>query len=153
MSSDYLEGVFQSKWLSKFINKGILKGRKTKFEKFVYCSFFCLKKKLMVSPLFIFFEALEKLKPSAGLRLYIKGNTKKKRIKACPVILTFGRQYTKSIYWVLKAIQLRKELFLNDKLFGEFDNIVFNESVNPIKMKKDYYNYIVMFKSVKRFNW
>jgi hypothetical protein len=52
----------------------------------------------MVSPLFIFFEALEKLKPSAGLRLYIKGNTKKKRIKACPVILTFGRQYTKSIY-------------------------------------------------------
>jgi hypothetical protein len=31
--------------------------------------------------------------------------------------------------------------------------VIFNESMNPIRMKKDYYNYIVMFKSVKRFNW
>ena len=153
MKSNYIEGVFRSKWLSKFISKGSIKGNKFKLEKFLYFSFFELKKNFVLSPLFLFFEALEKLKPSVGLKIYTQGNSKKKRVKACPILLNFCSQYTKALYWMLKAIQLRTDLFFHVKIYNELENITLNESVNHMKMKKEYYNYAIIFKSAKRFNW
>jgi len=76
----------------------MIKGYKSKFEKFLYKSFFDLKKNYVFSAVFLFFEVLEKLKPAVGLKLYTQGNSKKKRIKACPTLLTFNSKYNKAIY-------------------------------------------------------
>lgn len=153
MHCDYIEGIFKSKWLSKLIGKGVLNGSKFKLEKFIYRSFFNFKKNYIVSPLFILFESLEKLKPSIGLKLYTQGNSKKKRIKATPIILNFRAQYIKALYWLLKAIQLRVDFRFQDKMYSELENISLNKSTSYLKMKKEYYNYAVIFKSAKRFNW
>ena len=77
----YNEGLYNSKWLSKFINKFCIQGKKLQIEKIIYYSFFLTKKKLNYYPIFIFFEVLEKIKPSIGLKIFkFKwGNSKKKK--------------------------------------------------------------------------
>jgi ribosomal protein S7 len=46
-----------------------IKGKKNIIEKILYYSFFLMKKKLRFYPLFIFFEVLEKIKISIGLKI------------------------------------------------------------------------------------
>jgi ribosomal protein S7 len=46
-----------------------IKGKKDFIEKLIYSSLFSIKKKLKFYPLFIFFEVLEKIKISIGLKL------------------------------------------------------------------------------------
>ena len=66
-------------------------------EHHIYRSFYNIKKKFDVSPLFIFFEVLEKLKPWIGLKIVNTSYSKKKRIQAYPIILTKNMQYNKAI--------------------------------------------------------
>nr|QFP99056.1 ribosomal protein S7 [Rhizaria sp.] len=148
----YEEGVFKSKWLSKFINCWFFTGEKIKIEKLIYYSFFIIKKRFNISSLFFFFESLERLKPWVGLKLH-RGYSKKKKIQVCPLILNSKVQFKKAMYWLIKSTQLRKESCLSIKISNEICNLIFNEITNSIKKKKEHYNYAVMFKSVKTFKW
>jgi hypothetical protein len=147
----YLEGVFKCKWVSNFISRWCF--NKVKIEKFFYFSFFLLKKKFIISPLFLFFEVIEKLKPSIGLNLYSENNGKKKNLKACPVILDSHLKYKKSLYWFMKSSQFRKDFFFQNKLYKDIVNLTLKYTVNSTQMKREYYNYAVLFKSSKRFHW
>jgi hypothetical protein len=59
-----------------------------------------LKSKLNCCPIFFLFEALEKIKPIVGLKIYKKKHKKKKMIKttAIPFFLTISLQYKKAIF-------------------------------------------------------
>lgn len=149
----YQEGIFTSKWLSKFINCWFFEGEKFKIEKLIYFSFFCLKKYFESNALFFFFESLERLKPWIGLKLNKLVKSKKKKIQSYPVILSKKAQYKKAIYWLVKSIQLRKEVSFSIKLINEITSIVFDELTNSLKKKKEYYNYAIMFKSIRKFKW
>jgi len=74
--TNYIEGIFSTRWISKFINKWFFIGEQQKVEGFLYASFFLIKKKLKIAPVFFFFEALEKLKPIVGFKI-ISEETKK----------------------------------------------------------------------------
>lgn len=148
---NYIEGIFKCKWLSIFFCRWCFS--KNKIEKFIYFSFFLLKKRFVISPLFLFFEVLEKLKPSVGLKLYKNDNGKKKINKACPVILDSRLKYKKSLYWLMKSTQLRKDFFFSNKLYNDIKNLIFNRTNNSIRIKREYYNYAILFKSTKRFYW
>ena len=150
---NYQEAVFNSKWLSKFVNCWFFTGKKHQIEKLIYLSFFILKKKFNINPLFFFFEALERLKPWVGLKIYKTIKSNKKKNQAYPIILNANIQYKKAIYWLIKSIQLRKETTLSRKINNEIKNIIFNEITNSIKKKKEYYNYSILFKSVRKFKW
>ena len=128
-------------------------GKKFYIEKIIYFSFYELKKKLQYCSLFFFFEALEKIKPSIGLKIYKLGKGKRKKINIFPYILNKSAQYKKSIYWLAKAIKLRKENTLCLKICLEFYDINFNNSGNSLKKKKEYYKYVIMFKAIKKFKW
>lgn len=151
----YNEGLYNSRWLSKFINKFCMKGKKLQIEKIIYYSFFLIKKKLKYYPIFIFFEVLEKIKPSIGLKIYkFKwGNSKKKKINAFPYILTTSLQYKKSLFWLIQSIKIRQENNLSLKIYNEFYDVLFNNSGNSLKKKKDYYKYVILFKTIKKFKW
>ena len=149
----YLEGIFKSKWLSKFINCLVVKGQKFKLEKLVYSVFFYLKYFFTIYSFFFFFESLELLKPWVGLKLNPVVKSKKQSIQAYPVILSTNVQYKKSIYWLVKSIQLRKELCFVKKMANEAKNIVFKEVTQSMKKKKEYYNHAILFKSVRKFKW
>jgi hypothetical protein len=148
---NYVEGIFKCKWVSNFINRWCF--NKVKVEFFLYFSFFLLKKQFIISPLFLFFEVVEKLKPSLGINLYSDGSGKKKKIKACPIILDSRLKYKKSLYWLMKSTQLRKNFFFQNKLYKDIESLTLKHTINSMQMKREYYNYAVLFKSSKRFHW
>jgi len=153
-SLNYSEGIFKSKWFSKFINKIFLCGKKLKNEKIIFYSFYFFKKKKRYYPLFFFFEVLEKIKPALGLKISkYKQVSKKNNVIITPYILNVSLQYKKSIFWLTKSIKLRKENQLFLKIYFEFSAIIFNKINNSIIKKKNYYKYIILFKTIKNFKW
>lgn len=151
----YIEGTFSSKWFSKLINHWFFSGLNYKAEKLFYLSFYFLKNKLNCCPIFFFFEALEKIKPTIGLKLYKKKHKKKKIVKitAIPFYLTLSLQYKKAIFWLSKAIQLRFEKKLISKIANELYAINVLNTGESLKKKKECYKYAVMFKTAKRYKW
>ena len=147
----YKESLFNSKWLSKFMNCFFFKGQKIKIELLVYNSFFLLKKFLNTNGLLLLFETLEKLKPWIGLKLKI--GKKQKKVQAYPIILTSNIQYTKAIYWLIKSIQIRKEKNFSVRMCNEISCVIFTQITNSLKKKQEYYNYAVSFKSINKFKW
>lgn len=151
----YIEGTFRSKWFSKLINHWFFSGLHYKAEKLFYLSFYLLKSKLNCCPVFFLFEALEKIKPIVGLKIYKKKYKKKKMIKitAIPFFLTISLQYKKAIFWLSKSIQLRFEKKLTAKILNELYTINILNGGESLKKKKECYKYAVMFKTAKRFKW
>ena len=148
----YQEGIFRSKWLSKFVNCLDTTGKTFKTEKIVYYAFFFFKKYFDIYSFFFFLETLEILRPFIGLKL-IKLNNSKSNIQVCPITLSITKQYKKAIYWLIKAIQLRKEVCLVSRIYIEIKSVVFKELTACVQKKKEYYNYAIMFKSMKKFKW
>lgn len=152
-NSIYQEGIFNCQWLSKFINCWFFKGEKFKIETLIYKSFILLKKKLVTNGLFLLFETLEQLKPWVGLKLRRNIKQRKSQIQAHPVILTNNVQYRKAIYWLVKSIEFRKENNFSIRMSKEIKSVIFFEMTNSLNKKKEYYNYAIMFKSVRKFKW
>lgn len=128
-------------------------GKQFNIEKIIYFSFFLIKKNLKCSPLFIFFEVLEKIRPLIGLKLYRQKKRKVTKIIANPIIIKEPIQYQKAIFWLSKAIKCRKEKFLSLRIFQEFYSIIFFNTGNTLKKKKEYYQYAILYKSIKKFKW
>lgn len=149
----YIDGIFKSKWYSKFINQCCIKGNKFYMEKIIYFTFYLIKKNLKYSGLLIFFEILEKLKPSLGLRIFKLNKNKHKKFIVYSCLLKASLQYKKGIFWLKKGILLRKEQFLNLKIYNEFFDVLFTNEALSLKKKKEYYKFIVMFKGIKKFKW
>ena len=59
----------------------------------------------------------------------------------------------KLLFWLIKSIQLRKEIFIYKKINNEIKEIIFNEATNSINKKKEYYDFAIMAKSVEKFKW
>lgn len=145
--------IFNFKWFSKFINCWFFKGQSYKIEKLVFNSFFFIKKILNVNGLLLLFEVLEQLKPLVGLKISRNNKQKKSHIKAYPKILTTKTQYRKSIYWLIKSIQIRKEINFYIRISNEIKNVIFCDLTSSLKKKKEYYNYAILFKSVHKYKW
>lgn len=154
-NNTYIEGTFYSKWFSKFINHWFFSGVNFQTEKLFYLSFFFFKSKLNCCPLFFFFEALEKIKPFIGLKLYKKKHKKNKIVKvtAIPYFFKLPLQYKKGIFWLAKASQLRVEKNLIQKIVNELYSINILNSGESLKKKMELYKYAVLFKTTKRFKW
>ena len=144
----YNEGVFFSKWVSKFINKCLQIAKKIKIEKIIYANFFFIKKNLNFAPLFLFFEILEQIKPIVGLKVYTLGVGK---TKAIPIFLNIGLQYKKALFWLVSSIIVRKEIKIINKVYGEFYDTLIKKTSETLLKKKKHYKYTIIFKSVKRF--
>jgi ribosomal protein S7 len=126
-------------------------GKKNLMEKILYFSFFLLKKKLSGCAVFFFFEALEKVKPVVGLKLYTLKKRKIQRTTAVPYIASLSLQYKKAIFWLMSAIKIRKEKKWSSKLFQEFYDIILNKTGNSFLKKKEFYKYVILFKTTKKF--
>ena len=113
--------------------------------------FFFFKKKFNFSCLFLFFEILEKIKPTIGLKIYSLSNNKKTR--AIPFFLNLSLQYKKALYWLFLSIKMRKENTILCKIHNEFYDIIIRNIGNSYNKKKNYYKHTILFKTIKRFKW
>ena len=127
-------------WLENFLT-----------EKLIYSVLYFFKKCFNIHSIFFLCEAFEKLKPWIGLRLHRVVKSKKKKIYAYPVIINNSTQNKKALYWLIKSFQSRKELSFLIKMTKELESILFNEMTESLRKKKEYYNYAILFKSVKKF--
>lgn len=149
----YSDGIFNSKWLSKFINQWFFVGQQQKVERLVYLTFFWIKKKLLISPLFFFFESLEKLKPILGLKIYKKKHRKEIKMRAIPYILPVSLRYKKALQWLISAIKIQAHGNLKFKIFKELFAVNFFKNSLSQKKKKEYYKYAVLYKKNSQFKW
>jgi ribosomal protein S7 len=65
--------IYKSTWLLKFINCFFKQGRKIKYEKNIITIIYKIKKHYSINFLLLFFEFIEKIKPSFCLRKRKKG--------------------------------------------------------------------------------
>lgn len=128
-------------------------GKKYLVEKIIYLYMYFIKKKLSGSGIFFFFESLEKVKPTIGLKFYVLKKKKVQRMTAIPYIATVVLQYKKAIFWLMNAIQIRKEKKWCFKVFQEFYDILLNKSGASLLKKKEFYKYVILFKTTKKFKW
>lgn len=147
------DSIYDSTWISKFINQWFFTGEKHKVEKTIYNCFFLIKKVLGQNPCYFFSEIIEKVHPMVGLRLYKKKKRKVTKITANPGFVSERIQYQKGIFWLARGVKLRKEQCWTNRLFQEFYGVIFLNSGNTLKKKKEYYYYAVKFKTAKKFKW
>jgi len=115
--------------------------------------FFNIKKQLLISPLFLFFEVLERLKPGIGLKIYTQKKRKVVKTTAAPYIITPTHAYKKAVFWLYKAVKARKETKAQQRFFFELCDVAFNNTGGSLMKKKEHYKYAVFFKAVKKFKW
>lgn len=148
----YLEGFFRSKWLSKFINCFLFCGKQQHVESLIYMSFLYIKKHHNTRPLFIYFEALERIKPVLGLRVFQQKNRKLNRHLIVPYFLKESLRYKKAISWVVRSLKSQRcNILTNVK--GLLD-VLFNASLSVCLLKKkECYGHALLFKKTKKFRW
>jgi len=135
------------------MNQWFFNGKQNKIEKLIYSLFFAFKSKYKESLIFYFFEILEKIKPIIGLKLYKNNSRKVKKSDATTMLLQITSQYKKAIFWLSRAIKLRKEKSLSTKIYNEFVDILFNNTGFALKKKKEHYKLTVLFKTRRKFKW
>lgn len=149
----YCDGLYKSKWLSKFINQCGFAGNKHTSEGIIFSIFFFLKKKLKISPLFFFFEVIEKIKPIIGLKLQKKKSLSDIVVKASPFLLDVPSRYKKAIFWLSRSVKIPGGSTFFVKVFKEFYAILFLNNGLSCKKKKEYYGYALLYKKIRKFRW
>ncbi len=115
----YLKGdpKFDSKLVSKFINKLMLDGKKTTAQKLFYDALEMLKKKVTdEEPLDVFITAVGNVKPMIEVRSKRVGGS----TLQVPHEVKKERQQSLAIRWILDAARKKKGRPMAQKLFQEF---------------------------------
>jgi ribosomal protein S7 len=122
-------------------------------EKIVYFSFFLLKKKLFNSPIFLYFEALERVKAVINLKIYKSKKGKGIKLNVIPFVIGFKQQYIKAINWLVFSVKSHNIRNLMTKIFYEFYCLLYLKTSIIFNKKKEFYKYATKFKISKKFKW
>lgn len=145
--------VYHSKWLEKQIKHLVKKGKKDKTWRTIFNICYIIKKNLNSTYLFMFFDAIELIKPIIGAKIY-----KKKRGKAIQVVnttthmLTINKQYDKAIFWMTQFTK-NKQINITKAIWNELNNNNNQKDSIAIRKKKETYYYAITYKSTKKFRW
>lgn len=134
--------------LAKFINVGMLDGKKAVFEKTVYEALDLLSAKIKKNPIDSFKECIEKVSPSVEVRSRrVGGATFQVPMEVRPV-----RQTALSMRWIIQFARKRGERTMTERLAGEFADIL-NETGNSLKKKIDTHKMADANKAFAHFRW
>lgn len=151
----YFEVVYGDYYLlSHFLNLLNKKGKKKLVEKNIYKSFILLGIKLRENPYLIFFESVEKIKPTLFIKFKKKITRKKVFVVVIPKHLKFLDQYKKGMRWLEFSLIVstnQNQFFF--KLFYELFNFnTYNESFT-LQKKTETYTLILKNKFNKHYRW
>ena len=139
---------YESKTVSKFINKIMLDGKKTIAEKIVYDAIEKIKTKSKDEPINIFNEAINNIKPTVEVRSRRVGGA----TYQVPVEVRPKRSQALALRWLIDASRKRKDKTMSDKLFNEiFD--AYNNKGSSIKKKEDTHKMAESNKAFAHFRW
>ena len=101
--------------VAKFINKVMLKGKKSKAERIVYRAFEIIRKRTRQDPLKIFHKALENVKPEMEVRPRRVGGA----TYQIPIPVPDDRGYSLAMRWIIQVARERRGKPMEIKLAEE----------------------------------
>ena len=139
---------YKDKIITKFMNRVMLDGKKSKAEKIVYGAFEIINKKTQSDALKYFHEALDKIKPSLEVRSRrVGGATYQVPIEVRPV-----RAQTLAMKWLIENSKKRKENTMKERVAGELMD-AFENKGNTIKKREETHKMAEANRAFSHFRW
>jgi small subunit ribosomal protein S7 len=134
--------------ITRFVNKLMMKGKKSTAESIVYGSFDIIKEKTGKNPLETFKQAMDNVKPVV--------ETKSRRIGGAnyqvPVEVKPSRQLALAMRWIIGYSKEKPGKTMKDKLAAELIDAA-NSRGNSIKKKEDTHKMAAANKAFAHYRW
>lgn len=140
--------VYNSKVVTKFINKVMLSGKKSIAEKVVYDAFERIRSKTGKDPLEVFETALKNVMPVLEVRARRVGGANYQ----VPIEVRPDRRMTLGIRWLVNYARLRGEKTMNERLSAELLDAA-NNTGAAIKKKEDTHKMAEANKAFAHYRW
>ncbi len=134
--------------LSKFMNNLMVDGKKSLAERIVYNAFDRVEERLKTSPLEVFHESLELIKPSVEVRSRRVGGA----TYQVPVEVRPERREALAIRWLIEAAKKRNENTMEERLAGELADAV-NGRGSAVKKREDTHKMADANKAFSHYRW
>ncbi len=134
--------------VSRFMNKLMYAGKKSVAESIVYGAFDRVEQKLRRSPVEVFHEALDNVKPSLEVRSRRVGGA----TYQVPVDVRPERREALAIRWLISAARGRNETTMIDKLSNELLDAVANRG-SAVKKREDTHKMADANRAFSHYRW
>tara|TARA_R110002110_G_scaffold382733_1_gene593957 strand:+ start:16 stop:486 length:471 start_codon:yes stop_codon:yes gene_type:complete len=134
--------------LTKFMNNLMVDGKKAVAERIVYNAFDRVEAKLKKSPMEVFHESLELIKPSVEVRSRRVGGA----TYQVPVEVRPERREALAIRWLIAAAKKRNENTMEERLAGELMDAV-NGRGTAVKKREDTHKMADANKAFSHYRW
>ena len=134
--------------LTKFMNNLMVDGKKAVAERIVYNAFDRVEAKLKKSPVEVFHESLELIKPSVEVRSRRVGGA----TYQVPVEVRPERREALAIRWLIAAAKKRNENTMEERLAGELMDAV-NGRGTAVKKREDTHKMADANKAFSHYRW
>jgi small subunit ribosomal protein S7 len=142
------DAKYGDKVLTKFMNNLMIDGKKSVAERIVYSALDRVESKLKRSPIEVFTEALENIKPSVEVRSRRVGGA----TYQVPVEVRIERREALAIRWMIKAARSRNENTMEERLAGELVDAV-NSRGSAVKKREDTHKMADANKAFSHYRW
>ena len=142
------DAKFGDQVLTKFMNNLMIDGKKSVAETIVYNALERVEQRLKRSPIEVFHEALENIKPSVEVRSRRVGGA----TYQVPVEVRPERREALAIRWLIKASRSRNENTMEERLAGELLDAV-NSRGSAVKKREDTHKMADANKAFSHYRW
>jgi len=142
------DAKFGDRVVTKFMNNLMIDGKKSAAERIVYNAFDRVETKLKRSPVEVFQEALDNVKPSVEVRSRRVGGA----TYQVPVEVRPERREALAIRWLIKASRARNENTMEERLAGELIDAVQSRGT-AVKKREDTHKMAEANKAFSHYRW
>ncbi|WP_116086936.1 30S ribosomal protein S7 [Tropicimonas sp. IMCC34011] len=142
------DAKFGSIVLTKFMNNLMIDGKKSVAERIVYSALDRVEGRLKRSPIEVFDEALDNVKPSVEVRSRRVGGA----TYQVPVEVRPERREALAIRWLITASRARNENTMEERLAGELADAV-NSRGSAVKKREDTHKMADANRAFSHYRW
>ena len=142
------DAKFGDRVVTKFMNNLMIDGKKSAAERIVYNAFDRIEGKLKRSPVEVFQEALDNVKPSVEVRSRRVGGA----TYQVPVEVRPERREALAIRWLISASRSRNENTMEERLAGELIDAVQSRG-SAVKKREDTHKMAEANKAFSHYRW
>jgi small subunit ribosomal protein S7 len=142
------DAKFGDRVLTKFMNNLMVDGKKSAAERIVYNAFERVEAKLKKTPVDVFHEALDLIKPAVEVRSRRVGGA----TYQVPVEVRPERREALAIRWLIKAARGRNEHTMEERLAAELMDAV-NSRGSAVKRREDTHKMADANKAFSHYRW
>jgi small subunit ribosomal protein S7 len=134
--------------LTKFMNSLMYQGKKSTAESITYGAFEIIERKIGRSPVEVFRDALENIKPNVEVRSRRVGGA----TYQVPVEVRNERRQALAIRWLINAARARNENTMVERLSGELMDAVNNRGA-AVKKREDTHRMADANRAFSHYRW